>query len=104
MTAVARAVSSAPDSILFLLAAEYARFCLSLPKELTSWSTVSRVSTLVVTGEVSMSVLPRRERSVEEGEECWRGVLRRERSVEEGEECWRGVLRRERSVEEGEEC
>ena len=85
MTAVARAVSSAPDSILFLLAAEYARFCLSLPKELTSWSTVSRVSTLVVTGEVSMSVLPRRERSVEEGEECWRGVLRRERSV--GEEC-----------------
>ena len=90
MTAVARAVSSAPDSILFLLAAEYARFCLSLPKELTSWSTVSRVSTLVETGEVSMSVLPRRERSVEEeGEECWggRGVLKKERSVEEGEEC-----------------
>ena len=74
MTAVAREVSSAPDSILFLLAAEYARFCLSLPKELTSWSTVSRVSTLVVTGEVSMSVLPRRERSIEEG-----------RSVGEGE-------------------
>ena len=89
MTAVARAVSSAPDSILFLLAAEYARFCLSLPKELTSWSMVSRVSTLVETGEVSMSVLPRRERSVEEeeGEEYWggRGVL--ERGVEEGKEC-----------------
>ena len=89
MTAVVRAVSSAPDSILFLLAAEYARFCLSLPKELTSWSTVSRVSTLVVTGEVSMSVLPRRERSIEEGRSVGEGekVLGRERSVEERGEC-----------------
>ena len=70
MTAVARAVSSAPDSILFLLAAEYARFCLSLPKELTSWSTVSCVSTiLVAAGEVSVSVLPGREGSVGERDE-----------------------------------
>ena len=59
--AVARAVWSAPDSILFLLAAEYALFCFSLPKELTRRSTVSRVYTLVAAGEVSVSVLPGRE-------------------------------------------